>query len=335
MNNHPSISIILPFYNAVNTLSIAIESILNQSFTNFELVLVDNFSTDGSWETSKSFAKNDNRIVLLRKRQKGVSFAFNKGLAASKGKFIARMDADDISYPNRLEKQFSFLQENPLISIVTTQVDTNLLPQNKGFQTFITWSNSLITPEQIALSRFIEQPVVNPTLMCRKVVFDKIGSYQQGNFPEDYDWFLRIFEGGLHIAKLSQKLFFWRDSSTRLSRTDNRYSIVAFYKTKAFYLAKWLKQNKPRHLKIAIWGMGKKSRQRSSLLKQHGIHIEAYVDVLKNINIGITYFYYENLPKPGMYFIISYVGNRGARNKIKFFLLRKGYQEGIDFILAA
>ena len=331
----PEISVILPYYNAEKTLHSAIESILRQKFENFELILINNCSTDNSFQVAKNLALSDQRIRLLQENTKGVANAFNKGLKRAKGDFIARMDADDISHSERLQKQLHFLKENKQIAIVATQVEINPNNKNRGFQHFVNWSNQLITPQEITLNRFVEQPVVNPTILCRKEVFDTVGSYKHGTFPEDYDWFLRVLEAKYQIAKIPEALLQWKDSIGRLSRIDKRYSVGSFYKTKAFYLANWLKQNNPFHPKVAIWGMGKRSKQRAALLETHQIQINAYIDLIEEPEITEDYYYYQNLPKPGELFIISYVGNRGAREKIRSFLLQRGYVEGINFIMAA
>ncbi|UZR93074.1 glycosyltransferase family 2 protein [Chondrinema litorale] len=334
-DDDPEISVILPYFNAEATLHSAIDSILKQKFESFELVLINNCSTDNSYQVAKNLASKHQKIRLIQENAPGVANAFNKGLQLANGKFIARMDADDTSTPKRLEKQIQLLKDNRQISIVASQVQ--LLPTNKnrGFQHFVNWSNKLISPEQIALNRFVEQPVVNPSIMCRKEVFETVGSYKHGNFPEDYDWFLRVLEADYQIAKIPEPLLQWNDSASRLSRTDKRYSIAAFYKTKAFYLSKWLKKNNPFYPHIAIWGMGKKSKQRASLLEKYNINITAYIDVINAPEISETYYHFENIPPPGKIFIISYVGNRGAREKIRNFLIQKGYVEGKNFIMAA
>lgn len=332
--SNPLISVILPYYNAVHTLEAAAISILQQSFSQFELLLISNASTDHSPSIAAKLTKQDSRISCLEEPNKGVSHAFNFALSKAKGQFIARMDADDVSHPDRLLKQIDFLNKNKEVDIVATQVEIPNIFQNQGFQEFVDWSNKLLKSEEIYLARFIEQPVVNPSILCRKYVFTQCGSYKHGNFPEDYDWFLRVMEKGIRIAKIPKKLLVWNDSTTRLSRTDERYSVEAFYRKKAFYLANWLK-NKKVNLPIAIWGMGKKSKKRAQLLENNGITISLFIDMFPTTKKEINYLYYKDLPVQGKYFIISYVGNRGARDEIKSFLLKRGYKEGIDFLLAA
>src|SRR6056297_406605 len=115
---HPEISVILPFQNAETTLSEAVQSIVNQTFPDFELLLVDNNSSDNSRNIACKWAKKDQRISLLEEKRPGVAHAMNCGLKNAGGRFVARMDADDISHPERLEKQLLFLKKNPDTGLV-------------------------------------------------------------------------------------------------------------------------------------------------------------------------------------------------------------------------
>ena len=100
-------------------------------------------------------------------------------------------------------------------------------------------------------------------------------------------------------------------------------------------MANWLFENKPPHLKIAIWGYGKQARKRVRYLANYGIEIKAFIDVKPKKKYSDNYIHFEDIPTPGQYFIISYVGNRGARDEIRHFLKAKGYREGINFLMAA
>ena len=110
-DNTPKISVILPFYNAERTIARAITSIANQNFRDFECILIDNNSTDNSTWIAQKIIDRDIRFTIISEKKQGVTFASNKGLEVSKGKYIARMDADDWSYPERLEIQSDFLDK--------------------------------------------------------------------------------------------------------------------------------------------------------------------------------------------------------------------------------
>ncbi len=325
------ISVILPFRNAEKTLLAAAESILNQTYTELELIMVDNASTDNSPNVALQLSQQDKRVRLFHEPQQGVVFAHNKGLREAKFDFVARMDADDFALPTKLEKQLAYLQNHPDIGLVSTQVGGNEM--EGGFREYIKWQNQQCSPNEINLARFTESPIANPTILFRKSICNEYGSYHQSDFPEDYELFLRWLSKGIHMAKLPEVLLHWNDSPTRLTRNDARYSEEAFYNVKTEYLIPWLKENNPYFPKVAIWGSGEKSRKRAALLRNKGIEIEFYIDIdCKNRTDCI---HYSKIQQSGQYFIISYVSNWGAREKIREFLHSKLFTEGKNYILAS
>ncbi len=328
----PEVSIVLPFYNAESTLERAIVSIIDQSFSDFELLLIDNNSTDLGSEIAKSFAIKDKRIKLFREEQQGVVFAMNKGMELAQGRFIARMDADDVSYPKRLEKQLKFLVDNPEIGLVGCNVrHVSDLP-SKGMSRFVDWVNSFHSPKEIWQNRFVEIPLIQPSVIFRSHLWEVHGNYQEGDFPEDYELFLRWLDAGVRFKKIKETLLEWHDSSGRLTRNDSRYSSEAFYKTKTFYFVKWFSRtitDKP----LWIWGAGRKARQRTRLLEEEGLTIAGYFDLKAQRISNKQCKSYEDMPNPGEIFILSMVGNHGAREKISDFLNRKGYMQGTDYLL--
>lgn len=331
MIKNPEISVILPFFNAENTLIAAAESIRRQSFENFELLLINNNSTDNSNKIAQQLTTNDSRIQLFNETKQGVANAMNCGLKRAKGKFVARMDADDISYPLRLEKQIQFLKKNAEIDLVGSEV--KYIPHNKntaGFQRFVNWVNSFHTSEEIKLNRFVEIPVVNPTILFRYQLYKKYGGCLDGDFPEDYEMQLRYLNAGIKIEKLPEPLLEWHDYSTRLTRNDPRYASEAFFKIKAAYFRKWSEQNNRFHPRIWVWGAGRKTRQRTVFLKEEGIIIDGFIDIKKSKADAL---YYEYMPNAGHQFVVSMVSNTGVREQIRKNLRNKNYVQDHDFIL--
>ncbi|MEH0156755.1 glycosyltransferase family 2 protein [Limibacter armeniacum] len=330
------VSVVLPFYNAESTLARAIESIQKQEMSDFELLLVDNNSSDDSKKVALSFVSDDSRIQLMEAAEQGVMHAFNCGLEKAQGRYIARMDADDVALPNRLKSQADWLDDHPETGLVAGLVRYEAHRKGtKGFQKYVNWVNSLVNWEAIQTSLFVESPIVNPTVMARKSLFDELGSYRDGDFPEDYELLLRWAGKGVKMEKVPEEVLIWYDSDTRLTRTDSRYTDDAFYRVKAAYLAKWLRDNNRYHPKVWVWGAGKRSRKRVAMLENHQVTVEGYIDIVPEKTTLAACIYFEDLPDPGNLFVVSYVGNRGIRDKIRAFLVDRGYREGIDFILAA
>ncbi|MFA9388367.1 MAG: glycosyltransferase family 2 protein [Prolixibacteraceae bacterium] len=330
----PKVSVVLPFYNAKQTLEKAVRSILNQTFHDFELILVNNNSTDESNRISLLMASEDGRIQVLQEPRQGVTFAANTGNVAAKGQYIARMDADDFSHPARLEKQVELLDANPEIGVTSCLVQhIGHQANTNGLYKFVEWTNSIQQADEIALNCFIEAPIINPTVLFRRELLDLHGGYIHGDFPEDYEMWLRWINNGVKIQKVPEVLFDWHDSDSRLTRTDERYSTEAFYRTKTEHLAKWLLENN--HPYIWVWGAGRITRQRAKLLQEKGIWIEGYIDVKERKLLDACCIAYENFNWDAPAFFLSYVANWGARDEIRNYLIAKGKIEGEDFILIA
>ena len=334
--NHPKVSVVLPFYNAEKTLHRAVESIYEQEFADFECLLVDNNSTDGSGEIAKKWTGRDRRFKLVKESRQGVMFASNRGAEQSLGEYVARMDADDWAYPERLALQVEFLNLNPEYGAVAGCVRHVGEPQQtEGFRRFVDWSNSLTTYEEISSRRFIEAPIVNPTAMWRRVTMEKHGMYLNGDFPEDYEMWLRWLDQGVKIAKLPEVLLDWHDSEQRLTRTDPIYSDKSFYEIKSRYLAKWLEEHNPFHPNVAIWGASRISRRRARILEQHGVRIHTYIDTKSSRQIEKKVIYYKDLPEAGSYFVLTYIRQMNNRERIQEFLEGRGYVDGVNYLLVS
>lgn len=336
IDSPPKISVILPFFNAEKTLLRALESISLQTFTDFECILIDNNSTDSSRKIARDFIIYDERFKLISEKQQGVMFASNAGWNHSIGAYIARMDADDWSYPDRLKKQNDFLDENISYGAVGTLVKhVSHSDFTGGMVRFVEWSNSIVSYEDILKNRFIELPIVNPTAMWRREIAQENSMYLSGNFPEDYEMWLRWLDNGVKISKINKVLLNWHDSDDRLTRTDTIYSDKSFYKIKTKYLAKWLEKHNPFHPKVAVWGASKISRRRACLLESHGVEICCYIDTKKGRQLDREIYYYEDIPSPDKIFVLTYIKQVEAREYIREFLPQKGFVEGENYLLVS
>lgn len=337
----PLVSIVLPFRAAAETLGECLHSILGQSLENWELLAVDDNSTDDSRKIAMDFARLDNRIRLIEPTRPGLVPALNQGLEAASSSLIARMDADDVMLPERLERQVAFMEENPGTGLVSSQVEhfSPLSFKTEGYSRYVEWTNALLTHEQIALNRFVESPFAHPSVLFRRQLVSQYGPYSDGDFPEDYELWLRFLEGGTRMAKLEQVLLKWRDHPDRLSRTCTRYSQDAFQRTKARYLASWLEQNPTGGRKLTAWGAGKVARRQADHLFGCGLRIECFFEVdpkkIGNPRPGLKVESIEAIPPPGEVFILVLAGARSARSKITRFLDDRDYISGQDYLFLA
>lgn len=336
-NSSPAISVILPFYNAEATLYKAVSSILNQEFDDLELILVDNHSSDGSAQIGADFSRLDRRVIMTSEKCRGVAHASNTGAALARGKYVARMDADDVATPRRLKLQKSYLDDQPDFDAMGGLVEyvPGTDDRTKGFARYVEWSNAIITPEDIARSRFIELPIVNPTLMWRRAIQEKHGLYKHGPFPEDYEMVLRWLAAGVRFGKVPEVVLQWHDSPGRLTRSDPVYSDDSFFRIKTRYLSAWLKENNPFHPEVTVWGASRLSRKRAALLQEYGVRIIGYIDIKKTRQLEEKVIYYENLPPAGERFILSYVRQGDSRERVREYLNSLGYMEQVNYLLVS
>ena len=325
----------MPFYNAESTLSDAIESILRQTYPFLEVILVNNNSTDSSKAIAEKFATGDQRIIITNEQEQGIVAALNNGCKKATGKYIARMDADDISFPERLEKQVHFLEENSGYGLVGGEAEYKSFcsEDTKGLQRYVTWSNNMHLHEQIIKKQFVESPFIHPTVMFRKKLGVKFGFYRKGNFPEDYELLLRWLEAGVKMHKLNKKVLQWKDFQKRLTRKHKNYSEEAFYRIKSDYLSRWLLKNNPHFPNVHIWGASKISRKRVRLLETYGIKVKAYIDIKKTRRLKEPVILYTEIPPPAEAFILVYMKHEHVRQEIQSYLESQGYAEGLNYLL--
>ena len=330
----------MPARNAAGTLAVALGSVRSQTFTDWELVAVDDGSTDGTADILASTARADLRIRMLSQAAVGIAQALQQGCAAARGEFIARLDADDWMPADRLARQLEFFERHPQLGLVSCRARHGGEQSTQaGYAAHVAWINSLLTPAEIALRRFVESPVAHPSVMFRRVLLEHHGGYEAGDFPEDYELWLRWMDAGVQFGKVDAELLFWNDAPTRLSRTCPRYRPDAFYRIKCVYLARWLKRHVEPGRETWLWGAGRITRQRFRSLEMEGISITGFIDVdvkkLGRLRDGRPVVGPDNLPAADRAFILSGVSTRGAREFIAAQLNNLGRSEGTDYLLVA
>ncbi len=210
----PRVSVIIPVYNGSLFLREAIESILKQTYTDFECIIVDDGSADDSVAIVESF-KNDSRVVLLQQQHGGIVRALNAGIRASKGIYIARMDADDIAEPRRLEKQVRFLEESDACLCGTYATLINKEGAASGTLRPPT------THTAIVRHALLHNPFIHPTVMMRRSLLEAVGFYREKyRHVEDYELWTRILPR-CHTANIPETLLQYRVTDTSVTRTHH------------------------------------------------------------------------------------------------------------------
>lgn len=219
VSRRPRISVVMAVFNGLPYLKNSVESILGQTYTNFELIIVDDASTDKSWKYLKSI--KDRRVKLLKNtRNLGLAASLNLALLKSSGAYIARMDADDISLPRRLEIQLNFLLTHPSVEICGTWV--NLMDENGKIITTIKMPTK---DSQIKQRNKWTPALIHPTWMGNSRLFKNLGGYDpKFDTVEDLDFLLRAKQS--EMANIDKCLLLWRTTTSRRSKS----SINTMYK---------------------------------------------------------------------------------------------------------
>lgn len=329
----PLISVVLPVYNGGHFLSRAVDSILSQTHGDFELLLIDDHSTDTA---IAELDKCDTRLSVMSCSGRGVVDAFNTGFAHSKGEYVARMDADDISLPGRFYTQLEYLDRNALVSIAGCCVD--IFSENGiqgGLQRYQHWLNSVREPEQVRQQLFIESPLPNPGLMFRRTALQQLGGYRDNQWPEDYDPLLRADAANMQMGKPEPVLLRWREHKHRLTHTDSRYERKRFMQAKSHFLVHHRLQNRS----IVIWGAGPSGRLMFDLLTAEGAAIEGFIEVhprrIGGQKRGLPVWSIEKTAHLGDAMLLVAVGAAGARQKISAYLHENNKLPGRDYLFVA
>jgi len=250
--NNPKISVIMSVYNAEKFLQEAIESILNQTFKDFEFLIINDASTDNSKKIILSY--DDKRIRYFEnKNNLGVARTLNKGLKLAKGKYIARMDADDISLPNRFKKQVEFMEKNPLVTVCGTWVK---LIGNKNHENNI-WKSPGDFQSIKSLALFYS-PIYHPTVFIRKDTLRKNNLSYDPSFDhaEDYELWVRIMEN-FKVSNLKEVLLYHRIHRGNIGKTHNKIQVKNANRVRLYQLKKLSIFPKPEelviHQSISYW----------------------------------------------------------------------------------
>ncbi len=340
MRSTPLVSVLLPVFNAASTVARAVQSIRQQTRADWEIIAVDDGSTDGTRELLAALTRQETRLRLLARPHAGIVTALNAGLAEARGRLIARMDADDEAHGERFARQVAFLNQRPDVGVAGSLVEFGGdRTQAGGYALHVDWMNGLVEPADIALNRFVESPFAHPSVMFRRELAERHGGYRDGDFPEDYELWLRWLDAGIRMAKVSRVLLTWHDAPGRLSRTEARYDAEAFYRCKAVYLAHWLRRHVPPSRRVLVWGAGRPTRKRAEHLVAQGVTLAGYLDIDPRKQgqqfSGRPVIAPKELPPAEEVFVLGYVAKRGARELARACLRAQGFAEGRDFLMAA
>lgn len=223
----PIISVLMPAYNVDRYIEEAVRSVLGQTLTNIEVVVVDDCSTDGTAAILRRIAATDPRVVLVSlDRNLGISAALNAGLAACRASYIARADGDDVSLPGRLERQLAFMMQHP-----DTALSGCALEKINDRGEYIAPGPPILTTTT-AITNGLRwfSPCFHPTWIVRRELYEKLGGYRLPGLAEDVDFLLLAVTNGATLGNISDVLVRWR---MRSGNTPDRAGLMV-YKTRRY-----------------------------------------------------------------------------------------------------
>lgn len=221
----PRASVVMSVYNGERYLRQAVESVLQQTYADFEFIIIDDGSTDGTWDILTEYDEQDQRITLVQNQEnRGLTNSLNKGLTLSRGKYIARQDADDVSLPSRLACQVEFLEKNPRVGVLGTQMEIMDASENKVDFFKVPYSHSMI-----AWTLLFDRSFAHPSVVIRKKILEMAGGYDTSfEVAQDHELWTRLVEL-TRFANLPEALVRYRthvDAVCRQQATEQSTNVL-------------------------------------------------------------------------------------------------------------
>jgi len=329
---NPLVSIIIPFKDTELFLPECLDSICNQTYKSWEVLAVNDHSTDQSALVVQRFSKKDDRIHLFQNEGKGIIPALQTGYLQSKGTFVTRMDSDDIMSLTRLQVMVDSLMKYGKGHISVGQVQYfSKRGISNGYQRYEKWLNRL-TETGINFSEIYKECVIpSPCWMVHRADFETCEGFSPHRYPEDYDLTFRLYAQGMKIIPCTKVLHLWRDYDTRTSRTHEHYAQNYFLDIKIHYFL--LLDYEPQR-PLVVWGAGFKGKTIAKRLLADNIDFTWLCDNPKKIDktiYGKEMHHFRSLEAlKGPQSIIT-VANADAQNEIRAHLNDLGQKAMEDY----
>lgn len=320
----PAASILLPVFNGERFLADCLRSISAQTLTDWELIAVDDGSTDGTPAILRAWQAKDGRIRVLTQAHHGIVAGLNAGLALCRATYIARMDCDDRMHPGRLERQRACLEQDPDLDLVGCTVIPRPLtgPLRPGAVRYSTWLSSHTTPEALGNALFIESPLAHSSFFARRRLYEELAGYRDVPWPEDYDFLLRGHAAGARFGSVAGVPLERGDWPGRVTRTDPRCTAAAMDRAKVHHLVSgpWLRGKNG----VTVVGDGGVAARVAGMLAERGVRVtartcEAFDPVLKASGMERVLW-------------ILCINHERRCREVQDMLDRAGWNEGADYL---
>jgi len=323
----PLISILIPFKNTSKFLYECLDSIINQTFENWEVLIIDDHSSDDSYTIVNEFAQKDTRIKLYKNSGSGIINALRLAFEKSSGTYITRMDSDDIMHHEKLE-----LMLNDVLSHGRHHIALGLVKYfseagiGDGYAKYESWLNELTKVGKNYSEIYKECVIPSPCWMIHRDDLIACEAFEPNRYPEDYDLTFRFYKNNIKCIPSEHLLHYWRDYNTRASRTDSNYAENHFLDIKLHY---FLELNYDASRSLVIWGAGQKGKTIAKLLQKKGVDFIWICDNPKKIGkhiYDVELFNFEHLKTLQNPQSIITVANPKEQ------IIIKSYFESIDMI---
>ncbi|WOD44084.1 glycosyltransferase family 2 protein [Hwangdonia lutea] len=319
--NKPLISILTPFKNTEAFIEDCLNSIVNQTYTNWELLIVDDASTDSSPNIVKAYAEKDSRIKLLKNTGNGIIDALKLAFGNSKGALITRMDSDDVMQPHKLEvlanKLLTFGKRHVAIGLVNYFSDAGI---KDGYKSYELWLNNLTKTGKNYSEIYKECVIPSPCWMVYRSDLIACNAFNPDTYPEDYDLAFRFYKHNYKCIPCDEVIHNWRDYRSRTSRTHVHYAENHFIDLKLHY---FLELDYNPNKTLVVWGAGNKGKTIAKKLIKKQVPFEWICDNPKKIGRDIygetlqPFRYLEGIENPQS---IITVANKAAQKDINAYL---------------
>lgn len=324
------VSVVFPVGPGVPDAGLALNDLVRQTYENLEIVAVLNGCSE--LVRGEFLSRDDPRLRVIDLGDKPrLLDALDLAVSESRGRWLARMDADDRCNSTRIKKQVGLLEVGEC-EVVSCGISLKAA-MGDGMHRYVDWVNGLDTPEKVSRERFVESPVVQPSVMMTKSLFEEVGGYLRNGFAEDYDLWLRLLEHSARFGKVPDLLYDWYDRPGRLTRSDPRFDHKTMLTLKADALARLPEIQKKG---VVISGAGPTGKVLGRELILRGINVRGYFEVSPK-RIGRTC---QGAPIASAEefgrrwrdsILLAAVGAGGGRFEVRKLANEVGFREGKDF----
>ncbi|MBT6746542.1 MAG: glycosyltransferase family 2 protein [Flavobacteriales bacterium] len=323
------VSIIMPAKNAGPFIEECLNSILNQTYDDWELIAVNDNSTDDTIEKLQEFSKKDNRITALDNTGNGIIDALKLAYSKCGGTYVTRMDADDIMPPSKLELMVASCEPNTVVTGKVKYIGENL---REGYIYYQDWLNKFVDSDNHYSEIYRECVIPSPCWMMDRQSFENIGGFESEIYPEDYDLVFRMYQHSVKVKPIKELLHIWRDHGARASRNDDNYSDNNFLDLKEKY---FLNLDHDSEKKLCVLGAGKKGKTMVKKFIEQGLDFIWATDNLNKIGKNIYGKIIANqdvvFDSKESYQVIILVANKDEQEIIKSKLSEKPNLDGFWF----